>query len=260
MRNRLIAVLTAVSLIFAALAYLTRNKYGGSTVSRGTIALEARSTVIIESVGLPVIITACYGEELIVEYAAELPVITDVTEEETRIAQDDGFAVSLFVPDALKFYIKISLPVNVGYKRIKITSAGGGVTIDGAGLDIKSVYASTKNGGINIAAVDAFLDLYSVSGKVNVDYQSFLSPAVIETVSGKVNITVPDYSAVNLDFITQTGCVTTGNIFENEYDMYKGTLFETRGKTPYKLFVKTKSADLVLKEKDTDVIGNYPRL
>lgn len=222
--------------------------------------MEARKNVIIESVGLPVIITACYGEDLLVEYASELPLITDVTEEETRIAQDDGFAVSLFVRDALNFYIKISLPVNAPYKRIKVTSAGGGVTLDGAGLDIKSVSVSTKNGGIDISAADAFLNLSTVSGEITVDYQSFLSPSVIETDSGAVNVTVPDFAAVNLDFITQTGCVTTGNIFEQEYILYKGTLFEKRGETPYKLLVKTKSADLVLKEKDTDVIGNYPRL
>jgi len=254
--NKLIAVLAAVSVLSGMAAYFTRSKFGGPTVCRGGTAISAKQTVIIESAGLPVIISACDGEEIIVEYASELPVNFIESEGEVRIIQDDGFAVSLFVWDALSYYIKVSLPVWYEYKKIKATTAGGDISIDCDRLVLDDVELTTKNGGIDVVSANAALNLFTYTGSVSVDYADFLLPTIMESVAGDITVSFPEYCAVGLDFVTESGSVTSGKFFPREYNGYKGVLFAQRGDNPEKLFVKTKSADLLIKEKNTDAIGD----
>jgi len=259
-RLRLLAVLAAISILSGIAAYYTRNKFGGSTVCRARLAFEPKKSVIIETAGLPVTISASTGDRITAEYVSELPLITEETEDSLKIAEDDGFAVSVFSRDSLKYHIKITLPIGVYYDRIRIKTAGGNIDFDTAGLGVSGITAATKNGGINIKSAAAYLNLTAESGEINVDYDSFLFPAFISSKRGNVTLNIPDYSSVSLDFVTETGRLTAGTFFEREYIGFKGTVFDKRGKSPRKLYVGTKSADLIIKEKDTDVIGNYPRI
>lgn len=250
--------MAAVSIASGAAAYYARDRFGGATVSRGELSFAAKKTVYIESAGLPVTVAACYGENITVEYAAELPVITEETDEDIKIAQDDGFAVSVLA--SLDYYIKIGLPVYTRYKKVTVSTAGGGVEIDAAGLALGNLTVTTKNGDINIASANSYMKLTSSSGEISVDYDSFLFNTSLDSGSGNVFLSIPDYSSVNLDFYTKTGHITTGGFFKREYASYQGVVFEKRGDSVSRLYVSTRSADLFIKEKDTNVIGNYPRL
>jgi len=256
-KKRFIAILAVISIVSGAAAYYARNRYGGATVSRGTFGFAAKQTVFIESAGLPVTVAACYGDFITVEYAAELPIIVEETDEDIKIAQDDGFAVSVLA--SLDYYIKVGLPAGVRYKKVAVSTAGGGVNADAAGLDMRNLTVTTKNGGINIASANSYMKLTSASGGINVDYDSFLYNTSIESGSGGVNLSIPDYCSLNLNFQTKTGHITT-SFFSREYAAYRGALFEKRGNSRSRLYVGTESADLFIKEKDTNVIGNYPRL
>jgi len=257
-RKRFIAVLAAISIVSAAAAYYVRDNYGGATVNRGKLNFAVKKTVYIESAGLPITVAACGGDFITVEYAAELPIITEETEEDIKVLQDDGFAVSVLA--SLDYYIKIGLPVGVHYRRIAISTAGGSVSLNAAGLDLRDLIITTKNGDIGVSAANSYMRLTSSAGEISVDYDSFLHNTSVDSGSGNVYLSIPDYSSLSLDFYTKTGSLTTGSFFPREYAAYRGTVFEKRGDSVGRLYVNTKSADLFIKEKDTNAIGNYPRL
>ncbi|MDR0222801.1 MAG: DUF4097 domain-containing protein [Oscillospiraceae bacterium] len=252
-KKRFFAVLLAVSAISGTGAYLARNGFGGSSVYRAELFYAAPPRVSVNTAGIPVEMFAWNGDSIKIECSAELPLIILEDEGEITISQDDGFAVSVFTLEVLRYRIKIWLPERRDFTEINVTSAGGDVGIDARGLFVRRISVTAKNGGIRIGAADSILLLNTETGNVDVDYDYFLLPTLIETVSGDVRLSLPDYSSVSLEYSTDAGKFAS-SFFPGEFDGYAGSVFAARGNYPKRLNVSTKSGDLVIEEKTARMV------
>ncbi|MDR0197854.1 MAG: hypothetical protein LBI36_06530 [Oscillospiraceae bacterium] len=251
-KKRLFAVLVAVSIVSAAAAVLTRNAFGGSSVYRAELFCAAPPRVNVNTAGIPVEILPWDGGFIKINCSAELPLIIKEDENELTVSQDDGFAVSVFTPEVLGYHIKVWLPSERDYTEINIVSAGGDVAFDARGLSVRRVYVVSKNGGIKISSADSILLLSTKSGNIDVDYAYFLLPSLIETASGGVNLAIPDFSSVRLDYVTETGRFES-SFFPDEFDgAGTGAVRAVKGNRPCVLSVYTKSGGLVVSKKETD--------
>ncbi|MCL2632936.1 MAG: DUF4097 domain-containing protein [Oscillospiraceae bacterium] len=256
--NRVIAVLLVIAVLSGAGAYFVQYRFGGSSVYRVELSYEVKPFLSIITAGMPVEVASWDGSEIKLVCVSELPLIIEETEDEIKINQDDGFAVSFLTVDIFNYNLKVLLPRDYEYKEIHIISAGGDVSIKGQELHTSRVTVSAKNGNIGIDNVNSLVNIKTITGDINLDFISFLSSAYVESVSGDIDISVPDYSSLSLDYFTYSGRLYTGSFFPREFDGYMGTAFARKGVMPHKLHVVTHSGNLHIKEKNTDAIGNYP--
>ena len=256
-KKRVFAGLISISVLSGVGAFLMQYMYGNSSVYRAELLAEAKPSVNIITAGMPVQIATWNGSEIKLECVSELELLIEETDKAITVKQDDGFAVSIFTADVFRYNLKVWLPEDGDYKEVNIISAGGDINIDGAWLSVKKITVSAKNGNIGIDGADSLFYIKTGTGNVRIDYISFLSPTVIETGSGAVELSVPDYASVSLDYITSTGKLYSGEFFPRRFEGYQGTVFAQRGSSPKKLYVNTDSGGLTIKEKKTDVIGHY---
>jgi DUF4097 and DUF4098 domain-containing protein YvlB len=246
-QKRLFVILLAISVVSGGLAFFVQYRWGGSTVYRAELLFEAKREIHITTAGMPVQIDSWDGEGIKIVCVAELPIIIEEGENSITVKQDDEFTISLFTLDILRYNMKIYLPADEIHE-INVLSAGGSISINAHGLNVLSVSVTTKNGAVSINQANTMLMLKTESGRINVDYISYFMPTVIETDSGIVELHLPDYTSVWLDYITQTGSFDSDSIRAVRDD---GMVV---------LNVKTKSGDLIIKEKNSGEVDNYPVL
>jgi hypothetical protein len=134
--KKLLLILLIISASSGALAFSLQYFFGESTVYRDEFYIDlepgVNPIVNINTAGMPVEIVYWSGDDIKVQCVAELPLIVDVTAEESlygtinsqiiTISQDDGFAISIFTPDMFRYNLKVFLPESVEFEEINVHS------------------------------------------------------------------------------------------------------------------------------------------
>jgi hypothetical protein len=206
-KKKLFIILLTASVV-SGLSALVLNIFGESTVYRGEHYIELNpdrlQTLSINTAGMPVEIGIWDGDGIKVTAVAELPLIIRSADEEGEflpeisISQDDGFAISLFTPDLFRYSMKVYLPRMAEFKEINVTAVSGNVYINSHYINAERVNVDTKSGRVTVNRVTCVYIINTGSGNVFMDFDFFDYLAVIETVSGNIEVRIPDYAAGNL--------------------------------------------------------------
>ncbi len=118
------------------------------------------------------------------------------------ITENNGFVVSLFAGDESDFSLCLYLP-RTAYREISIYTGTG--KIMAGRVDALSLSASTGSGDIICDDAISRLNLSTISGNMDVDFEMVAEGSEIRSRKGKVDLTVPHRSSFTLDFETKTG-------------------------------------------------------
>jgi hypothetical protein len=200
----ILSIIAAVSLVMTV---LLQRRFAESTrwdagVYRGThhFELTAGVTPVINIItaGMPVQLEVWDGDTVKVTAVAELPLmISEEIDEgyahEITIIQDDGFAISFFTLDLFRYNMRVYLPRAFEYEQINIVSAGGEVGINSYHLRvIDGVTIETNNGSVSVTRPTAEYTVQTQSGDVMFDFDFLVSPVVINSHSGNIELKIPD--------------------------------------------------------------------
>lgn len=199
--NRLLIFSLLAALAFGALTYKFRN------ADHDSLFEEAYAFDLCEYIDVDVsrmsVMLIPYDEPTIsVAYRNDKPLEFEVGDNRLSITESNGFVVSLFAGDESEFSLCLYLP-KTAYREISVYTGTGNIT---AGrVDALSLTACTGSGNIICDDAISRLNLSTISGKMDVDFEMVAEGTEINSRRGNVNFTVPPESRFTLDFDTKTG-------------------------------------------------------
>jgi hypothetical protein len=234
----LAAIFGFLALIMQLFAY---ELFGwSSTVYRERREIEAPQFISVNSADIPLRVYTHSGEKIIIEYIGETALIIDEGENELKISRVEDFTLSLYSTDILNYGMIVRLPAQI-YREIKLTSASGDITAENIHAELLS--ASSRTGNINLRAVEGLIAVSTRQGDVCAEFINFTDACAIETDSGDIKITMPERNAVNLNFLTDAGRLTS-DFFRREFNAHEGDLYLAAGENPIRFTVRTSSGNL----------------
>lgn len=242
---RLCLVCSAVALAGAAAAQYWWVSFGGfkSTVVKDSVTLPPAKYITISTTGLNFKLKPYDGEEIVVEYTNDSPVLiaqSDVNY--LKLVQDDSFTISLFSLDQFNYNMTVWLPEN-DYREFYLDSGSGDITVCETVADYTNI--RTRSGSIDIREASEKISASTIDGNINCSYIAFINAASFETKSGKVKITVPDFSGVKLQYRTDSGKLKS-DLLGLEEDYYGSIDAEKKAQLSHYLYVTTETGSLEL--------------
>ncbi len=191
----------AAALIFGALTYKFRN------ADHDSLFEEAYSFDLCEYIDVDVsrmsVMLVPYDEPTIsVAYKNDKPLEFEMGDNSLSITESSKFIVSLFTGDESDYSLCLYLP-KTAYREISIYTSTG--RIMAGRVDALSLTASTGSGDIICDDAISRLNLSTVSGKMDVDFEMVVDGSEVSSRKGNVDFAVPDKSSFTLDFDTKTG-------------------------------------------------------
>lgn len=199
--NRLLIFSLLAALVFAALTYKFRN------ADHDSLFEEAYSFDLCEYIDVDVsrmsVMLIPYDEPTIsVAYKNDKPLEFEVGDNKLSITESNGFVVSLFAGDESDFSLCLYLP-KTAYREISVYTGTG--NINAGRVDAISLTANTGSGNIICDDAISRLNLSTISGKMDVDFEMVAEGTEIRSRKGNVDFVVPSGSSFTLDFDTKTG-------------------------------------------------------
>lgn len=244
-KRALLWVFLSLALAFAALTVFLQYRDGTGSVTSETLYFDVVRYVKITTTNLDVDVRYYDGDKIKVEYVNDSPIFTERADENyLRLVQDDSFTLSLFAMEQLNYRLTLWLPDN-DYREIYITSSGGSVYLESTQSEYTEI--TTKNGSVTIAEASEKLAVNTVSGNVDCNYIAFVTAGTFTSKSGDISITMPEFSGVTLEYVTQSGYFVS-DFFSEKYDGRYGSLtLDRESSLSHYLYVTTESGGLELK-------------
>lgn len=243
--------LTVISLVFSLLSfgvfmwlhYTDAERGYQSTVVKESLAFPAARYLYISTSGLDFEIKSYDGEEILVEYTNDMPIIVEESSEDyLKLTQDDSFTLSLFAKEQFSYKMTVWLPLN-DYREFYLSSGSGNITLE----ETPSLYTKlrTRSGSIYISNGDKEINAATVSGSISCSYSEFSAAGSFESGKGNIKVSMPEKSGVELRFRTDSGWLDGGLMgldgrFYGSLDMQKPSELSNY------LYVTTVSGGLIL--------------
>ncbi|MCM1298103.1 MAG: DUF4097 domain-containing protein [[Eubacterium] siraeum] len=234
-----------LALLGTAAAQLLWIRFMGfsSTVVKESIALPSAKYVTISTTGLNFQLKPYDGEEIVIEYVNDSPVIIEESDiNYLKLVQDDSFTLSLFSLDQFNYNMTVWLPKN-DYRDFYLDSGSGDIVLYETVADYTNI--RTRSGSIDIKQATEKISASTVDGNINCSYIAFINAGTFETKSGKIKITVPDFSGVKLQYRTESGKLKSG-LLGLEEDHYGSIDAEKKAELSRYLYVTTENGWLEL--------------
>ena len=178
------------------------------TVTRDRLVFDKTRYLYISTSDLDFELRYHTGDNIIVEYVNDRPMITEETDmDDLRLAQDDSFTISLFALEQFDYRMTVWLPEN-DYREFYLASGSGSITLH----ETQSEYTElrTRSGDITVTQALGKLQAQTSDGNINCDYTAFINSGTFSSKSGSITVTMPDYSGVSLVFKTERGWIESG--------------------------------------------------
>lgn len=199
-------VLSVFTLAAAAeMQYLSRETGFESTVVRDRLVLENAKYLTISTSSLDYELRFHKGDGILVEYVNDTPMIVEQSDVNyLKLVQDDSFTLSIFAKDQFGYKMTVWLPEN-DYREFHLNSGSGSITLSGTLSDYTEL--RTRSGNITVNGATEKVSAYAIYGDIFCSYYAFVNAGSFETKSGSVDIRLPDYSGINLEFRTENGYI-----------------------------------------------------
>lgn len=203
--NRFFVVSLILGVLFGVAAYLVRD-YPHASEAGGEYFFPKLEYIDIDLQRLGVELIPCDGDEIIVEYKNDRPLLMEVGDNTLTVTESSDFVVSLFAGKRSEFGVKIYLPDKI-YREITVYTATGAINV--YGIDCLKLSAVTESGDINIEKMDYLASLVTTSGNIRADITDVINDTDILNRSGDIELYIPPNSSVAIDFKTENGeCIT----------------------------------------------------
>lgn len=204
--NKFLVISLILGLLFGGVAYLVKDSPHASEAG-GEYTFPKLEYIDIDLQRLGVELIPCDGEEIVVEYKNDRPLLMEVGDNTLTITESSDFVVSLFAGKRSEFGVKIYLPDKV-YRDITVYTSTGAIDVHN-GVECQKLSAVTESGDINVEKMDFLASLVSTSGNIRADITSVIKDTDILNRSGDIEITIPPDSSFAIDFRTKDGeCIT----------------------------------------------------
>jgi len=199
--NRLLIFSLLAAIAFGALTYKFRNADHDSLFEE---AYELEHLEYIEvDVSRMLVMLIPYDEpNITIAYTNDRPLIFETGDNSLTITESSEFVVSLFAGDESRFSLYLYLP-RESYREISVYTSSGKISV--GRVDAQSITAGTESGDIFFEDSISRLNLSTISGKIDVDFELIVDGTEIDSRRGSVDLTVPEDSQFSVDFDTETG-------------------------------------------------------
>ncbi len=206
-RNRFMLLFFLLSLFALAAAaeaqYLSKKAGFESTVVRDRLVFETAKYLNISTSGLDYELRFHRGDGILVEYVNDTPMIVEQSDVNyLKLVQDDSFTLSLFAREQFGYKMTVWLPEN-DYREFHLDSGSGDIYISETLSDYTEI--RTRSGNITVNGAVGKLSAYAAGGSISCTYAAFVNAGSFETKSGNIDIRIPDFSGIKLEFRTENG-------------------------------------------------------
>ncbi len=199
--NRLLIFSLLAAIAFGALTYKFRNADHDSLFEEA-YELERFEYIEVDVSRMPVILVPYDEPNIKVEYTNDKPLSFETGDNSLTITESSEFVVSLFTGDESQFSLYMYLP-REAYREITIYTGSGNILV--GRVDAQSITAWTDSGNIICEDSISRLNLSTIEGKIDVDFEYIADGTEIDSKKGSVDLTVPAESRFSVDFDTKTG-------------------------------------------------------
>lgn len=197
-------IISLSALVIAVLAQIVSVMCGfESTVAKDRLVFQNAKYLNISTSGLDYELRFHKGDGILVEYINDTPIIVEQTDVNyLKLVQDDSFTLSLFALDQFNYKMTVWLPEN-DYREFYLDSGSGDIYISETLSEYTEIH--TRNGNITINGATEKISAYTDKGNISCNYNVFANAGSFETKSGNIDIRIPDFSGVILQFRTENG-------------------------------------------------------
>lgn len=245
--KRLMRILTGAAFLSLAAVFVlqyiaVRGGFEG-TVTRDRLVFDSTRYLHISTSDLDFELRYHTGDNIVVEYVNDRPMITEETDmDDLRLVQDDSFSMSLFALEQFGYHMTVWLPEN-DYREFYLASGSGSITLH----ETQSEYTElrTRSGDIIITQAMGKLQAQTSDGSIYCDYTAFINSGTFSSKSGSITVTLPKLSGVSLVFKTERGWIESG--FMGLTERVYGSRSLTKEADPMRsLYVNTESGGFTL--------------
>lgn len=245
--KRLLSILAASAAVSLAgvfvLQFIAVKSGFEGTVTRDRLVFDNTRYLYISTSDLDFELRYHKGDNIIVEYVNDRPMITEETDtDDLRLVQDDSFTMSLFALEQFDYRMTVWLP-EYDYREFYLSSGSGSITLH----ETQSEYTElrTRSGDITITQALGKIQAQTSEGSINCDYTAFINSGTFSSKSGNITVTLPDYSGVSLVFKTERGWIESGFMGLTER-VYGGRSLTKEADPMRSLYVNTESGGFSL--------------
>ena len=245
--RRLIRIFAAGAILSlgltAALQYLAVSVGFEGTVTRDRLVFSDAKYLYISTSDLDFDLRYHGGEDIVVEYVNDCPMITEETDmSELRLVQDDAFTISLFAAEQFGYHMTVWLPLG-DHREFYLDSGSGSITLQ----ETLSEYTElrTRSGDITVTQALGRIKAQTSGGNIYCGYTAFVSPGSFSAKSGDITVTMPDYSGVSLVFETESGWMESG-LLGLSGRLFGSTELEKKAELESSLYITTESGSFSL--------------
>lgn len=216
-----------------------------STVVTESFEAEKARYITISTTNLDFEIKPYDGEKIKIQYVNDSHVIIEQQDENyLRLRQDDSFTFTLLAKEQFGYKMTVWLP-EYDYREVHLTSSSGAVTVDFTSAEYTGI--TTRSGDITVKEACEKLAVETDSGDIYCNYLAFVTAGNFTTDSGDVEIYMPDFSGVTLEFETVCGAAESDLFGEAAIEpVYHSVTLERPAKLSHYLYVTTYSGRLKL--------------
>lgn len=183
--------------------YLSRETGFEGTVVGERLVFENAKYINISTSGLDYELRFHKGDGILVEYVNDTPMIVEQSDVNyLKLVQDDSFTISLFARDQFGYKMTVWLPEN-DYREFYLDSGSGDIYLSETLSDYTEI--RTRSGNITVNGAVGKLSAYAAEGNISCTYNAFVNAGSFETKSGDIDIRLPDFSGIILEFRTEDG-------------------------------------------------------
>lgn len=242
-------VFLAAAVFCGAMCALTQwlavNNGFESTVVTQSFEAEKARYITISTTNLDFEIKPYDGDKIRIDYVNDSHVIIEQQDENyLKLRQDDSFTFTLLAKEQFGYKMTVWLP-EYDYREVYLSSSSGAVTVDFTSAEYTEI--ATRSGNITVKEACEKLAATTDSGDIYCKYLAFVTAGNFTADSGDVEIYMPDFSGVTLEFETVCGAVETDLFGEAAKEpVYHSVTLERPAKLSHYLYVTTYSGRLKL--------------
>ena len=221
-----------------------QNGFDGSVVKEEFHIGKAKY-ITISTTNLDVEILPFDGDEIKIGYVNDSAVIIEKQDENyLKLRQDDSFTFSLLAKEQFGYKMTVWLPQH-DYRELYVSSSSGRITLQSTCAEYTEL--STRSGEITVHEADGKLKARTDSGNISCNYLAFVTAGNFITESGNVEIRMPEFSGVTLEFETVCGSAESDMFGEAAREpVFRSATFERPAGLSHYLYVTTYSGKLKL--------------
>ncbi len=199
--NRLLIIFLLGTIAFGTLMYKYRNADHDSLFEEA-YTFELCEYIEIDVSRMSVTLVPYDEPDITVAYKNDKPLDFETGDNSLFITESSQLLVSLFTGDKSDFSLYLYLP-RQSYREISVYTGLGNVM---AGrIDSQMLTINTESGNIICDDSISRLNLSTISGKIDVDYELIADGTEINSRRGNVDFNVHPKSEFSVDFNTKTG-------------------------------------------------------